>query len=200
MGAMPPPLHGRKRAWPRPRARALALGLALTAAACGGGTGAGPAASLSPACPPVEPPPGIEAPLLPRTTCELPQFDPARFEDLLAQLRGVPVVVNIWASWCGPCVEEAPHLARLARATAGRVQFLGVDILDQLVPARAFVLRFGWPYPSVFDPRGAIRDSLGLLGQPHTLVFDREGRRVFTWSGPVTEEVLRRALGRALGG
>lgn len=195
MGAMLPDPR-RPCSFPR-GARALALGLALLAAACGGGPAAGPAAPTL-ACPAVAPPPGVEAPLLPRTTCELPRFDPARFEELLAQLRGVPVVVNVWASWCGPCIEEAPHLGRLARATAGRVQFLGVDILDQLAPARAFVLRFGWPYPSVFDPPGAIRDSLGLLGQPHTLVFDRQGRRVFTWSGPVTEDVLRRALDRAL--
>lgn len=189
-----------KRSRPPPRAWAVALGLVLAATACGGGSAPGPAASPTPACPAVEPPPGVQAPLLPRTTCELPQFDPARFEELLAQLRGVPVVVNIWASWCGPCIEEAPRLGRLARATAGRVQFLGVDILDRLGPARAFVRRFGWPYPSVFDPRGAIRDSLGLVGQPHTLVLDGQGRRVFTWSGPVTEEALREALDRALTG
>src|SRR5438094_202055 len=59
----------------------------------------------------------------------LPQLDPARFRQLLAQLRGKPVVVNIWASWCGPCIAEAPDLAAAAREFQGRVQFLGVDVL-----------------------------------------------------------------------
>ncbi|HEX2267709.1 MAG TPA: TlpA disulfide reductase family protein [Actinomycetota bacterium] len=152
----------------------------------------------APACPRVAAPEGLRAPLLPRTTCLLPQFDPARFRELLGQLRGVPVVVNIWGSWCGPCLREAPDLARVAREFEGRVQFLGVDINDLRVPAANFIRRFGWPYPSVFDPPGVIRDSLGLVGQPHTLVFDAAGRRTLVHPGATTARQLRTELRKLL--
>ena len=133
-------------------------------------------------------------PLLPASATALPQLDPARFRQLLAQLRGKPVVVNIWASWCGPCIAEAPDLAAAAQEFQGRVQFLGVDVLDQLGPARAFISRYGWSFPSVFDPRAAIRDDLGFIGQPVTIILDRAGKTVLAQSGSITLEVLRKEL------
>ena len=132
--------------------------------------------------------------MLPPTPTALPRFDPERFARLLAELRGTPVVVNFWASWCAPCTAEAPVLARAARDFEGEVQFVGVDILDSLAPARAFIKRFGWPYPSVFDPSGAIRDEMGFLGQPVTVVLDASGRRAFVWNGEISAEILRREL------
>src|SRR5207249_3435930 len=57
--------------------------------------------------------------LLPTSPTELPQLDPAQFRQLLVQLRGKPVVINVWASWCGPCIEEAPGLASAAREFDG---------------------------------------------------------------------------------
>jgi len=104
------------------------------------------------------------------------------------------VVVNIWASWCGPCIVEAPHLAAAARESAGRAQFLGVDVLDQRAPARDFIRKYQWSYPSVFDPTAAIRDDLGFVGQPVTMVLDASGNRVFSQSGPITLEILRKEL------
>ncbi len=132
--------------------------------------------------------------LLPSRPDQLPTFDLATFHRLVAQLHGKPVVVNVWASWCGPCTAEAPELAKVARATQGKVQFVGVDILDKLTPARAFIHRYGWIYPSVFDPSGAIRDGLGFLGQPVTLVFDQQGKQVWSWSGPVSQDLLTTEL------
>jgi thiol-disulfide isomerase/thioredoxin len=134
--------------------------------------------------------------LLPSSPTALPEFDPARFQELLSQLRGKPVVVNIWASWCGPCIVEAPGLARAARDYQGRVQFLGVDVLDQRAAAQAFIRKYGWTYPSVFDPTGAIRNDLGFVGQPVTVVFDSSGKRVFTGSGAVSESQLRKELNK----
>ncbi len=133
-------------------------------------------------------------PLLPASATSLPAFDAPRFHQLLGQLRGKPVVINIWASWCGPCVTEAPDLAQAAREYQGRVQFVGVDVLDQLGPARAFIRKYGWTFPSVSDPRGAIRNDLGFIGQPETIILDAGGVRVFVQSGAITLETLRKEL------
>jgi len=132
--------------------------------------------------------------LLPADRLELPTFDLASFNALIDELAGTPVVVNVWGSWCPPCEDEAPGLATVAKEFDGRAQFVGVDILDARPAAREFILRFDWPYPSVFDPTGAIRDGLGYVGQPITLIYDRDGGLVFEWNGAIGEEQLRREI------
>lgn len=135
---------------------------------------------------------------LPADRLALPQVGLDGYREILRQLRGTPVVVNVWGSWCAPCIEEAPDLAEVAREFEGRVQFLGVDILDAREPARDFIRRFDWPYPSVFDPTGAIRDGLGYVGQPITLVYDRSGELAFEWNGAIDGERLRREIREVL--
>jgi cytochrome c biogenesis protein CcmG, thiol:disulfide interchange protein DsbE len=137
----------------------------------------------------------VGGPLLPAQADELPEFGPAEYERLLAELEGTPVLVNIWASWCGPCREEAPLLAAAHTEFGDRVQFLCVDILDERGSAREFMREYGWSYPSVFDATGAIRDDLGILGQPATLFYDASGELVQTWTGPLSEEALAEGLG-----
>ena len=134
------------------------------------------------------------APLLPAGPCELPTFDKSRFELLLAQMRGTPVVVNVWGSLCGPCIYEAPQLARVARHYEGRVQFIGVDTNDLRPLARGFILKHGYPYPSVFDPDKSVLNGLKLRAPPDTLVFDASGKQVFLQPGPITEKILLRTL------
>jgi thiol-disulfide isomerase/thioredoxin len=141
---------------------------------------------------------GPGATLLPATPTALPTMDEESFDQLLCQLRGKPVVVNIWASWCGPCIFEAPELAKAAEAYQGQVQFVGVDLQDQLPPARTFIDKYGWVYPSVSDPKGDIRDSFGVIGVPNTLFFDENGRRTSVWSGPVTQEILANGIDGAI--
>ena len=143
-----------------------------------------------------KPPAAVSGALLPASATALPAFTPQQFQILLRQLRGTPVVVNVWASWCGPCIAEAPGLAALSKQYLGRVQFVGIDVQDQVGPARAFIRRFGWTYPSVADPTGAVRNSLGLVGQPVTLVYDRSGRRVFVGPGPVSRQTLASQLSK----
>ena len=104
------------------------------------------------------------APLLPTHVADLPTFDTDAFRRLMMQLRGTPVVVNVWAAWCGPCKAEAPLLYEASQTYGDRVQFLGVDIVDSLDGARGFIADHGLTYPSLFDPSGAIRDSLGMIG------------------------------------
>ena len=121
---------------------------------------------------------------------QLPTVDFDGYQALLGDLRGSPVVVNIWAAWCGPCRLEAPGLSAAAKRYDGRVQFLGVDILDGREAARTFIREFGWTYPSLFDPPGEIRDRLGYFGQPVTLFYDAQGELAFDWNGSIPEDIL----------
>jgi cytochrome c biogenesis protein CcmG/thiol:disulfide interchange protein DsbE len=138
------------------------------------------------------------AALLPENRLALPESDLDRFQALLAQLRGTPVVVNIWAAWCPPCRVEAPGLSGVAREFEEEVQFVGVDILDNRVDAREFILEFDWPYPHVFDPDAEIRDGLGYLGQPVTIIYNSDGEMVFDWEGAITEDMLRREIRKVI--
>lgn len=114
----------------------------------------------------------------------------------LADHRGEVVVLNVWASWCAPCRAEAPGLAALAREYDGKgVQFAGLDTRDSDVSARAFVDRFGIPYPNVIDRDGQLQllfgDSLPPQAIPSTLVIDSEGRVAARALGKVSESSLR---------
>jgi thiol-disulfide isomerase/thioredoxin len=133
---------------------------------------------------------------LPSDPYALPEFDKASYDKMLADHRGTPLMVNIWGSWCPPCRKEAPLLAAAHETFGDRVQFVGIDILDTRDSARAFMRRFGWTYPSVYDPNASIRDALGVLGQPATLFYDANGQLVKQWLGPITEEALRSNLER----
>ncbi|HZD80985.1 MAG TPA: TlpA disulfide reductase family protein [Actinomycetota bacterium] len=172
-----------------PRPPAILIVLCLGAGSCASSPPA--AGSAIPSRPASN---ATTAALLPVDALSLPTFDVDRYRQLIDQLRGTPVVVNIWASWCGPCREEAPHLAAAARHLGASVQFLGVDILDSRTSARSFIERYGWTYPSLFDETGAIRDQLGLIGQPATVFYDATGRVVSTWSGAISADLLTRRL------
>ena len=95
----------------------------------------------------------------------------------LADYRGTPVVVNVWASWCGPCHEEAEELRDFAKAHP-EIQLLGIDIRDSEQGARDFYDLYDWEHPSIFDPRGKQAERFGLIGQPITYFLDREHRVV----------------------
>ena len=95
----------------------------------------------------------------------------------LASYAGKPVVINIWASWCPGCNQEASDLGRFARAHP-EAQLLGIDIQDTKGGARGFYQRWGWHHPSVFDPSGSISASFGLQGLPTTLFLNRQHRIV----------------------
>ncbi|MGH3129387.1 MAG: TlpA family protein disulfide reductase [Gaiellaceae bacterium] len=112
----------------------------------------------------------------------------------LAELRGKPVVVNFWASWCVPCRREAPELARFDRELGERAQLVGVDFQDARGDALAFVREFGWRFPNIRDPRGELARRYGLLGLPTTFVIDRHGRLAKQLTGEQTFASLRRAL------
>ncbi len=131
-------------------------------------------------------------PGLPTTVDELPVTDVPAFHALLDSLRGTPVVVNVWASWCAPCQAEAPRL-RAAAKQHPDIQFLGVDILDSRRAPRPSS-RSRIPYPSLFDPPGAVRTYLGGFGQPDTYFYDASGAQVALVEGELSQSTLARYL------
>jgi cytochrome c biogenesis protein CcmG, thiol:disulfide interchange protein DsbE len=117
----------------------------------------------------------------------------------LAELRGHPVVLNIWASWCVPCKKEAPELAASARAHAGRVVFLGLDVQHFKSDARRFLGRYRVRYVSVRDGGGATGDAYGITGVPETYWIDARGRIVDHYPGQVSRRQLEDGIREAQG-
>jgi cytochrome c biogenesis protein CcmG/thiol:disulfide interchange protein DsbE len=114
----------------------------------------------------------------------------------LADLRGYPVVLNFWASWCTPCEREARLLASAAQARRGRVVFVGVDVNDLTGDARHFLRVHHVPYVVVHS-KSSITTKFGLIGLPETFYVDRSGRIQDVTRGQLSSTTLRRALGRA---
>jgi thiol-disulfide isomerase/thioredoxin len=110
----------------------------------------------------------------------------------IADFLGEVIVVNAWASWCAPCVEETPELAAAQKATKDLgVQFLGLNVNDDLVSARKFAQAI--PYRSIADPEGRLLTLIPGIppnGLPSTLIVDRSGQIAVRIIGPITEEVL----------
>ena len=113
----------------------------------------------------------------------------------LSDYDGKVVVVNMWASWCGPCRREQPDLERVWRAYRDRdVQFLGLNVRDQEAAARAYQDEFDVTYPSFFDTSSRLAAALRAQVLPTTYVIDREGRIAFRLAGTVDEMLLREVL------
>jgi cytochrome c biogenesis protein CcmG/thiol:disulfide interchange protein DsbE len=124
------------------------------------------------------------------------------YEARLGKLRGYPVVVNVWASWCGPCRLEFPFFQRAAAQYGKRVAFLGIDSQDSDDAARTFLGEAPVPYPSYTDPDEEITASVGAdLGLPDTVFYDRRGELVHLRQGPYDDvaelrgDIRRYALG-----
>jgi cytochrome c biogenesis protein CcmG/thiol:disulfide interchange protein DsbE len=123
----------------------------------------------------------------------------ARSKLRLRDLRGYPVVINFWASWCGPCRSEIPHFTSAAARFHGKVAFLGVDIQDVTSDARTFLPRYHVNYVSVRDGSDGTYADYGLTGVPETYFVDAQGRVVRHVPGVVSEAQLDQGL-RAIGG
>jgi cytochrome c biogenesis protein CcmG/thiol:disulfide interchange protein DsbE len=111
------------------------------------------------------------------------------FKARLRDLRGYPVVVNAWGSWCGPCRAEFPHFRNQGVKRGKTVAFLGVDVQDSDADARDFLREQPVPYPSFRDPDQKIATLFhAVQGLPSTAFFDKRGRLAYLHQGPYSDE------------
>ncbi len=107
--------------------------------------------------------------------------------------RGKVTLVNVWASWCGPCREEAPLLEQLAKDA--RIQLVGINYKDQPDNARRFLGRYGNPFTAVgVDDTGRASIEWGVYGVPETFIVGRDGRIAYKLVGPITADNIEKNL------
>ncbi len=116
----------------------------------------------------------------------------------LSELRGQPVVLNFWASWCIPCRKEAPVFAASARVHRSDVVFVGLDVQDMTSDARRFLRRYKVPYASVRESGSRVYRAYGLTGVPETYYIDRRGRIVAHSIGAASGKELEAGIQAAL--
>jgi cytochrome c biogenesis protein CcmG/thiol:disulfide interchange protein DsbE len=112
----------------------------------------------------------------------------------LAKVRGTPMVVNVWASWCPPCIEELPLLEKVSRALDGEVDFIGINIEDDATKALQLMQDFGISYPSVIDRSGDTRAPLKIPGPPVTYFVTAQGVIAGRWDGAIPNETTFNSL------
>jgi cytochrome c biogenesis protein CcmG/thiol:disulfide interchange protein DsbE len=136
----------------------------------------------------------------------MPEFSLASIEGLEARggkpERGVSsadladgevTIVNMWASWCGPCIQEHPQLIALKQQNA--VRLIGINYKDEPGAARRFLAKYGNPFDAIgADTSGRVAIDWGVYGVPETFVIDRDGRIAYKLVGPITAENLEAAL------
>ncbi|MCL6517598.1 TlpA disulfide reductase family protein [Alicyclobacillus sp.] len=171
-----------------------------TPASAGGETGAANSAAVSQgganAATPAMPLVGHPAPdfALPKLT----DGGVVRLSDLRKQ--GQVLVLNTWASWCGPCIDEMPVLVDASRRYQGKVQFVGINMTveDSAADAKRFVETHHIPYLTLLDPQGAFLEGYHIVGTPTTFIVRPDGVISNSILGPVTKASLDAAIQRAM--
>lgn len=183
----PAPARPRRRLWlvALPLVLFLALaGLFFSRLETGGDPSRIPSALVGKAAPRIALPPldGLKGP----GGTPLPGID-------LAALAGKPTLVNVWASWCGPCRDEHPVLMQLAKD--GRFNLVGINYKDAPENARRFLGQYGLPYQAVgVDPKGRAAIDWGVYGVPETFVVAKDGTIAHKFVGPLTPEAVTTKL------
>lgn len=123
---------------------------------------------------------------------------------MLSDYRGKPLVINVWASWCGPCRQEMPSLQRLARLGGGRFTVIGISTDDYIDRAQGFVKVTGTSFDNFIDSRLVLEHMLGAERLPLTLLVDARGRVLAkyygaqAWDSPQALAAVGRAFGLKL--
>ena len=133
----------------------------------------------------------------PAPAIDLPDVRATRPRVVLAALRGRPVLVNFWATWCTPCRQEMPLLGAADKRLRGKVAIVGVDVKDNRTEAVRFLADRGVDYPSAYDPDASLRGSYEFVGLPVTVVVGRDGKVVDRVTGAVTRSRLDALLERS---
>ncbi len=117
----------------------------------------------------------------------------------LSELKGKVVLLDFWASWCGPCQQEAATLTQVYQEYRGKnVEFIGIDIWDGRLDALGHIERFGVVYPNGIDSKGVIAIDYGVAGIPEKIFLGPDGRVVKKFVGPITAPALRSVLDELL--
>jgi cytochrome c biogenesis protein CcmG, thiol:disulfide interchange protein DsbE len=166
-----------------------AAAAALALAACGSDDSGNPDSSLTPeeAQAPLEgAPPQLAA--IREEANELLDGGNDAFKQRLAELEGTPVVVNKWASWCGPCRLEFPYFQAQADERGAEIAFLGIVTDDSEDAAATFLEELPLPYPSYLDPDKEIAQEIDSIAFPATAFYDRSGELLYTKQGQYSDE------------
>ena len=141
----------------------------------------------------------IRSPLIgkPAPSFALKEVGTGRTVDL-SEFKGKPVVLNFWATWCGPCWEEHPVLVANARMLQPNVQFLGVVFQDSEEKILGFLNQRGSSYPTVVDDKGKTAIAYGVGGIPETYFLDANGVIVSKYNGPMSADVLQANLQKVM--
>lgn len=166
----------------------LALLLAATLAVAGCGARAGSAVPAS----------ATSADGFPLPEVTLQTLDGAAAWETTS-LASMPAVINLWATWCAPCVEEMPALEAVHVEVGDRVRFVGVNRADVTERARELAARTGVTYELVSDPDSVFFVAVGARAMPTTLFVDARGNVVHAHAGPLDEAALRRLISTHLG-
>ncbi len=138
-------------------------------------------------------PTSISSPLINKPAPDVRLLDLSGGSVQLSSLRGRPAVVNFWATWCIPCIQEHASLTAGARANPD-VSFLGVVYEDTAENARGFLAQRGSAYPSYSDDDGQASIAFGVYGVPETFFIDSKGMIVEKYVGPLDSDTLRQKL------
>ncbi|HXP37457.1 MAG TPA: TlpA disulfide reductase family protein [Solirubrobacteraceae bacterium] len=134
---------------------------------------------------------GRRAPELPREHLAGPAVT---LSSMLASAHGRATLVVFWASWCGPCMREAPAIERFSQSAEGRGRIVGVDWSDGLSGARAFIKDHGWTFANVRDAEGTVGNDYRMTDLPTTFVLDSSGRIRAALRGPQDASTLAKAM------
>ena len=117
----------------------------------------------------------------------------------LTDFKGSPVLMNFWASWCGPCRKEAPELERVYKKYKDKgVVFIGITVSDWKEKSLEYIKEFGITFLNGADETGKIAEEYKIYGVPKTFVIDKEGRINYERMGGVTEDELSKEIERVL--
>ncbi|MBR6677586.1 MAG: TlpA family protein disulfide reductase [Oscillospiraceae bacterium] len=125
-------------------------------------------------------------------------YDLAGKEVHLSDYRGKPVVLNFWASWCGPCKMEMPHFEEKSKELAGEVQFLMVNVTDggreTVETASAFIAGEGYTFPVFYDTAYSASSAYGAYSLPTTIFINAEGHAIAQAVGAIDSATLQKGI------